>query len=62
MALNGVGGSTLHEMLDIMDCINCDVNSINSKLQELTALLTTQSEKTQLLYPVLFFTTKIKSI
>ncbi|MBK9735102.1 MAG: hypothetical protein IPO92_09115 [Saprospiraceae bacterium] len=43
MALNGAGSNTLEQMLQVLDCKNCEVNSINNRLQELTSLLTTQS-------------------
>ncbi|MBK8053209.1 MAG: serpin family protein [Saprospiraceae bacterium] len=43
MANNGAGGNTLNEMLKMMYCSGCDVNSINQQHKNLTAYLTKQS-------------------
>jgi serine protease inhibitor len=43
MTNNGAGGNTLQEMLRLMYCSGCDVNSINQQLKNLTSYLTKQS-------------------
>ena len=43
MALNGAKGNTLSEFLDLLDCQNCTVNSINEEQAKMTLLLEEQS-------------------
>ncbi len=43
MAANGAGSQTLSEMLNVMHCSDCEINSLNQKHQDLNTLLTKQS-------------------
>lgn len=43
MALNGAKGNTLAELLDLLECKNCDVADINTLHRNLTTLLAEQS-------------------
>jgi len=43
MAVNGAGGVTLEEMQDVLYCINCDLEALNTQQQKLFLSLTKQS-------------------